>query len=79
LGAALAETLFDGGARTARNDAAMAAYDAAAAQYKQTVLAGLQDVEDNLSTLRVLDQESAAQAQAVRSAQLAERLAMSQY
>jgi NodT family efflux transporter outer membrane factor (OMF) lipoprotein len=79
LGAALAETLFDGGARSARNDAAVAAYDAAAAQYKQTVLAALQDVEDNLSTLRVLDQESAAQAQAVQSAQLAERLAMRQY
>ncbi|BEV15874.1 efflux transporter outer membrane subunit [Herbaspirillum sp. DW155] len=79
LGAALAETLFDGGARSARNDAAVAAYDAAAAQYKQTVLAALQDVEDNLSTLRVLDQESAVQAQAVQSAQLAERLAMSQY
>ncbi len=79
LGAALAETLFDGGARNARNDAALAAYDAAAAQYKQTVLAALQDVEDNLSTLRVLDQESAVQAQAVKSAQLAERLALSQY
>ncbi|WP_112069391.1 MULTISPECIES: efflux transporter outer membrane subunit [Herbaspirillum] len=79
LGAALAETIFDGGARSARNDAAVAAYDAAVAQYKQTVLAGLQDVEDNLSTLRVLDQESAVQAQAVKSAQLAERLAMRQY
>lgn len=79
LGTALAETLFDGGARSARNDSAIAAYDAAAAQYKQTVLAGLQDVEDNLSTLRVLDQESVVQTQAVQSAQLAERLAMSQY
>ncbi|PLY59799.1 outer membrane channel lipoprotein [Herbaspirillum sp. BH-1] len=79
LGAALAETLFDGGARSARNDAATAAFDAAVAQYKQTVLGGLQEVEDNLSTLRVLDQESGVQAQAVQSAQLAERLAMRQY
>ncbi|WP_075258525.1 efflux transporter outer membrane subunit [Herbaspirillum camelliae] len=79
LGSALAETLFDGGARSARNDAAVAAYDAAVAQYKQTVLGGLQEVEDKLSTLRVLDQESAVQAQAVQSAQLAERLAMRQY
>lgn len=79
LGSALAATLFDGGARSARNDQAVAAYDAAAAQYKQTVLGGLQEVEDNLSTLRVLDQESAVQAQAVRAAQLAERLALSQY
>ena len=79
LGATLAETLFDGGARSARNDSALAAYDAAVAQYKQTVLGGLQEVEDNLSTLRVLDRESAVQAQAVQSAQLAERLALSQY
>lgn len=79
LGAALAETIFDGGARSARNDQAVAAYDAAVAQYKQTVLGGLQEVEDNLSTLRVLDRESEVQAQAVKAAQLAERLAMSQY
>ncbi|WP_016836153.1 efflux transporter outer membrane subunit, partial [Herbaspirillum lusitanum] len=79
LGSALAESLFDGGARSARNDAAVAAYDAAVAQYKQTVLGGLQEVEDKLSTLRVLDQESTVQAQAVQSAQLAERLAMRQY
>jgi outer membrane protein TolC len=36
-------------------------------------------VEDNLATLRVLDNESALQADAVRAAQLAERLALSQY
>ena len=79
LGAALAGTLFDGGLRTARTAQAVAAYDASAAQYKQTVLGGFQEVEDNLSTLRVLDQESAVQAQAVEAAQLAERLALSQY
>ena len=79
LGAALAATLFDGGARSARNDQAVAVYDAAVAQYKQTVLGGLQEVEDNLSTLRVLDQESTVQAQAVQAAQLSERLALSQY
>jgi NodT family efflux transporter outer membrane factor (OMF) lipoprotein len=79
LGSALAATLFDGGARSARNAQAMAAFDAAVAQYKQTVLGGMQEVEDNLSTLRVLDQESTVQAQAVQAAQLAQRLAMSQY
>jgi NodT family efflux transporter outer membrane factor (OMF) lipoprotein len=79
LGSTLAATIFDGGARSARNDQAVAAYDAAVATYKQTVLGGLQEVEDNLSTLRVLDQESAVQARAVQAAQLAERLALSQY
>jgi len=79
LGSTLAAVLFDGGARSARNDQATAAFDGAVATYKQTVLGGLQEVEDNLSTLRVLDQESQVQDQAVKAAQLSERLALSQY
>jgi outer membrane protein TolC len=43
------------------------------------VLTGFQQVEDDLATLRVLDQESGLQAQAVQAAQLAERLALTQY
>jgi NodT family efflux transporter outer membrane factor (OMF) lipoprotein len=79
LGAALAQTVFDGGLRQAHSDQAVAAYDASVAQYKQTVLSGFQQVEDNLATLRVLDNESGLQAQAVQASQLAERLALSQY
>ena len=79
LGAALAQTLFDGGLRQAHDAEAVAAYDVAVATYKQTVLSGFQQVEDALALLRVLDQEAALQAQAVQSAELAERLAMSQY
>jgi NodT family efflux transporter outer membrane factor (OMF) lipoprotein len=79
LGAALSQTLFDGGLRTARNAQAVAAYDAAAAQYKQTVLNAFAQVEDNLSTLRVLENESVYQKDAVEAAQLAERLALVQY
>ena len=79
LGAALAQTVFDGGLRKAHTDQAVAAYDASVAQYKQTVLGGFQQVEDDLATLRVLDSESTLQAGAVRSAQLAERLALAQY
>lgn len=79
LGASLAATLFDGGLRSARNEQALAAFDGAVAEYKQSVLGGLQEVEDNLSSLRVLDQESRVQARAVLAAQLAESLALSQY
>jgi NodT family efflux transporter outer membrane factor (OMF) lipoprotein len=79
LGAALAETVFDGGLRSARDAQAVAAYDAAVAQYKQTVLAGFQQVEDNLAVLRILDQESGLQAKAVDASLLAERLALTQY
>lgn len=79
LGAALAQTLFDGGLRRARTEQAVAAYDASVAQYKQTVLTGFQQVEDNLSTLRVLENELALQDDAVRAAQTAERQALAQY
>jgi NodT family efflux transporter outer membrane factor (OMF) lipoprotein len=79
VGAALAGTIFDGGLRQAQDARAVAAYDAAVAQYRQTVLVGFQEVEDNLATLRVLSDESAVQDRAVQAAQLSERLALSQY
>jgi NodT family efflux transporter outer membrane factor (OMF) lipoprotein len=79
LGATLAQTLFDGGLRRARSDQAVASYDAAVAAYKQTVLGGFQQVEDDLATLRLLENEALLQDRAVRAAQLSERLALSQY
>lgn len=79
LGSALAQTVFDGGLRRAHSDQAIATYDAAVALYKQTVLGGFQQVEDDLATLRLLEQESRLQDKAVQSAQLSERLATSQY
>jgi len=79
LGAALAATIFDGGARRAQTDTAVAAYDAAVAQYKRTVLAGMQEVEDNLVVLRVLGEERAVQDSAVRAARVAARASLAQY
>jgi NodT family efflux transporter outer membrane factor (OMF) lipoprotein len=79
LGTALAQTVFDGGLRRAHSDQAIASYDASVAQYKQTVLSGFQQVEDNLATLRLLEQEAALQAKAVEASQLSERLALDQY
>jgi NodT family efflux transporter outer membrane factor (OMF) lipoprotein len=79
LGAALAQTVFDAGARTARREQAEAAFDAAAAGYKQTVLTGLQQVEDNLVLLRVLDEEGTFQEVAVRSARSAQDSSLRQY
>lgn len=57
LGATLAQTIFDGGARRAQTDRAIANYDATVAQYRQTVLNGFQEVEDNLALLRILEDE----------------------
>jgi NodT family efflux transporter outer membrane factor (OMF) lipoprotein len=79
LGAGLAQLLFDGGARRAQTEEATAAFDAAAAQYKRSVLAGLQEVEDNLAQLRILAEERGVQDAAVASARNAERVSLAQY
>ena len=79
LGAALAATIFDGGARRAQSDAAVAAYDIAAAQYKRTVLVGFQEVEDSLAALRVIGEERTVQDAAVAAAGKAERTSLAQY
>jgi NodT family efflux transporter outer membrane factor (OMF) lipoprotein len=79
IGPALAETLFDGGARSARTAQARASFDAAAANYRQVALAAFQNVEDNLAALRILEQEAAAQADAVKSAEQALTITTNQY
>ena len=56
--AAVAETVFDGGLRRAQTQQARAAYDGNVATYRQTVLSGFQEVEDNLAALRILEQEA---------------------
>lgn len=65
VGPSLAQTIFDAGKRRAQLRQAEATYDATAALYRQTVLSAFQQVEDNLSALRVLAQEASIQAKAV--------------
>ncbi|MQR01175.1 efflux transporter outer membrane subunit [Glaciimonas soli] len=79
LGPALAETIFDGGARQAQTAQAIASYDAAAAVYKQTVLTGFQEVEDNLAALRILEEEAKVQDETVKLARYSVQLALNQY
>ena len=67
LGATGTETLFSGGARPAAVAAARATYDQSVASYRQTVLTAFQQVEDALSSLRILEQQAAAEAIAVAS------------
>jgi len=76
---ALATTLFDGGARKAQSEQAMAAYDGTVAFYRQTVLTGFQEVEDNLAALRILDEEAQMQEQAVNSSHESVTLTTNQY
>lgn len=79
IGPTLAETLFDGGARSAQSDSAIAAYDGTVAAYRGTVLSAFQDVEDNLATLRILEQEAKVQEDAVRLARRSVELTTNQY
>jgi NodT family efflux transporter outer membrane factor (OMF) lipoprotein len=79
LGPTVVATLFDGGARRAATAAARAGFDQAAAQYRQTVLAALQEVEDDLAALRVLQEEVQLQREAVRAARESLDLATNQY
>jgi NodT family efflux transporter outer membrane factor (OMF) lipoprotein len=69
VGPQLAATLFDGGRRHAQVELSEAAYDESVANYRQTVLTAFQQVEDQLSSLRILEQEAAAEAEAVKAAQ----------
>ena len=79
LGPALAVTLFDGGARSVLKEQAVAVFDQNAANYRQSVLTGFQEVEDNLSALRILNEEARAQREAARSAAESAMLADNQY
>jgi NodT family efflux transporter outer membrane factor (OMF) lipoprotein len=77
--AALAYTLFDGGARNAQTEQAVAAYESTVAAYRQIVLASFQEVEDNLAALRILGEEARVQEEAVNSARESVVLSANQY
>jgi len=79
LGPSFSELFFDAGRRRGITEEAQAAYDVTVANYRQTVLTAFQNVEDNLSALRALEQESVEQAQAVNYADRSLTLANAQY
>ena len=69
LGAQATELLFDAGQRHALTDAARHSYEAQADGYRNTVFQAFNDVEDQLSSLRILEQEASAEQRAVDAAQ----------
>ncbi len=79
LGPQVSQTIFDGGARRAQNEQAQANYDAAVANYRQTVLTAFQAVEDNLSSLRILSKEIGEQQTAITSSVQYLNLALTRY
>ncbi|MFK2854606.1 efflux transporter outer membrane subunit [Dyella humi] len=79
LGADASETVFDFGARHGQVAAAKAAYEAAVANYRGTVLTSLQNVEDDLSNLRILAQQADVQNAVVSNATQGAQIALNEY
>jgi len=79
FGSTLVETVFDAGARHAQVEEARAQFDATVADYRQTVLTGFQQVEDELAALRILAEQAAAEDIAVTASREAERIIFNQY
>jgi NodT family efflux transporter outer membrane factor (OMF) lipoprotein len=79
LGASASETVFEGGARSAAVAAARATYDASVANYRQVVLSAFQQVEDELISLRILEQQEQAATIAVTASQRAVEVLLNQY
>jgi NodT family efflux transporter outer membrane factor (OMF) lipoprotein len=71
--------LFDAGRRRANMDQAIAFYDETVANYRETVLTGFQQVEDNVAALRILEHEAQVQEKAVVAAQKYLELANTRY
>ena len=65
LGAQATQLLFDAGQRHALTDQARHEYEAQVSAYKNQVLVAFNDVEDQLSGLRILEQESGVEQKAV--------------
>jgi NodT family efflux transporter outer membrane factor (OMF) lipoprotein len=69
LAGSAAELIFDGGQRRGVSEQAKAGFDMSVANYRQTVLTAFQEVEDNLSALRILQDEAKTEDAAVAAAE----------
>jgi NodT family efflux transporter outer membrane factor (OMF) lipoprotein len=79
LGANGTETLFDFGERHAEVQAARAAYEGAVASYRNTVLTAFEDVENDLSGLRILAEQTQALETAVKDAVRGTEIALAEF
>ncbi len=79
LGANVAAPILDGGANKANYQAARSRYEEALAQYKQTLLIALREVEDSLVDLKGLSKSSSALTQAYASSQDTLKLSQERY
>jgi NodT family efflux transporter outer membrane factor (OMF) lipoprotein len=79
LMASATQSVLTGGQRSAAVAAARAAYKQSVANYRETVLAAFQNVEDELVALRVLGQQIGVQHDAVEKAKQAVQISLNEY
>lgn len=79
VSALLSLPLFDGGRREAAVQGASADLDAALAKYREQVLIGIREVEDQLAALRILGAQERVQQRAVAAGARSRVLASSRY
>jgi NodT family efflux transporter outer membrane factor (OMF) lipoprotein len=78
-GPSASELLYDAGRRKAQVDYALAQREQATALYREQVLSAFRDVEDQLSSLRVLEDEATVQQRAVDAATRSTDLSLLRY
>ncbi len=79
LGAQATELLFDAGQRHALTAQARHDYEAEVANYRSSIFHAFNDVEDQMSTLRILGDEAVAADKAVAAAQHAYDISVARY
>jgi NodT family efflux transporter outer membrane factor (OMF) lipoprotein len=79
VGPVLAQTLFNGGATHGEVQEAEANYDATVANYREVVLTAFQNVQDDLTGLKILETEAAQQDEAVKAAQQSLNISTNEY
>jgi multidrug efflux system outer membrane protein len=79
VGPSLSLPIFTGGRNRAQLAAARAAYDAAVANYRQTVLSAFQEVEDQLAAQRLLAQQYERENAALKSSRRTLEISLTKY
>jgi multidrug efflux system outer membrane protein len=79
IGALLSLPIFDGGRREAGVQSASAELDVALANHREQILVAFREIEDQLSSLRLLAEQADAQARAVASSSRATAFSDSRY
>jgi NodT family efflux transporter outer membrane factor (OMF) lipoprotein len=69
IGASAVQNIFNAGLTSAQVEAAKAIYDQSVGTYRQTVLTGFQQVDDQLAAIRILARQQKAADEAVKSSQ----------